>query len=137
MRQIKRVVDRLELVLRCYPGTPIDLPLLVKLALEGMHVAVEVDAGLLKRSALLPAYGATCKSDLEKHRYSLNDSRKRFWSLDIEEKFPELLTLPEARCESPAGNYYPWYRVAVHLSQHYVPRHQAMLDHVHRLQAGA
>lgn len=137
MRQIKRVVDRLELVLRCYPGAPIDLPLLVKLALEGVHVAVEVDAGLLKRSALLPAYGRECESDLERLGHSLGGKPKKAWGLDINENFPELLRLPEARCESPEGNYYPWYRVAVHLSQHYVPRHQAMLDHVHRLQAGA
>jgi hypothetical protein len=134
MRQIKRVVDRLELVLRCYPGTPIDLPLLVKLCFTGQF-DLPVSVGELSRRRLIPELheiyfnreGGFVTSKYG-HDLSSGHDIRQF----IEQNCAELLTVAQGH-----GPYDPVSLFMSNNIRSYIPDHQAMLDHVHRLQAGA
>jgi hypothetical protein len=133
MRQIKRVVDRLELVLRCYPGTPIDLPLLVKLCFTGQR-DLPVSVGELSRRRLIPELQEIyLNKDQEfvttKYGNDLKSGRdiRQF----IEQNCAELLTVARGH-----GPYDPVFLFMRNNIRSYIPDHQAMLDHVHRLQAG-
>lgn len=136
MRQIKRTLERIELVLRCYHGRPLDLPLLVHFAFEALIEVRLPETARLGRATCRPELAVECKSDFD-NRDSIQEERnlEYKWREKVYEKFPELIKLPIERYRSPEGGFHDWARVILHLSPHYVPEHKAMLDYVQGLQA--
>lgn len=141
-RQIKRVVERVDLVAQCYRERPIDLPLLVYLAFR--EIARRVDGtlsfspDLFLRAKLTPESaaglltGGEISSRAEDERHY---KRKKF----IAENCPALKGLPPERYRMPplpqGQSYHDWALVLQGLVPHYIPEHQAMLDAVHQLMA--
>lgn len=151
-RQIKRVVDRVELVARCYRQRPIDLPLLVYLAFSDMANPEQgrplPGTDQLSRLGLTPAAALRMKEAAEAEDavfYFMDDRRRSETERNrrrmkfVEETCPELLGLPDDRygiIEPPKSGEWPdWYKVLAGLGPRYIPEHQAMLDAVHRLMA--
>jgi hypothetical protein len=137
MRQIERILGRVELSLRIYNDVPIDPAMLVFLAFDAKIVDV-VDLALLPRMGF-----ATSMSSFE--FLMLGDEKEiRTWEVIetvskkdhfIIEKFPEMATISKVTFRSPTEeDYFLWARVYKHLAPHYIPDHQAMLDAVHKLQ---
>lgn len=135
-RQIKRVLERVEMALRCYRDQPIDCPLLVCLAFD--EVTGHSKTPKLARAGLTPqkadgvinptARDASFDRE-EKHRYSC----EKF----VAETCPELTNLPDDRYRLPKTErgytYFDYAKVLRGLGPHYIPEHQAMLAAVHRL----
>ncbi len=131
-RQIKRVVERVDLVARCYRKRPIDLSLLVHLAfaqvggratpmLERANFTPEAAVRYIKR--ISNTWDATqCAEVVEYFR----------------RKLPELLSL-YGHDAIVSGTFHTRTAVLTQMFQglgdHYIPDHQAMLDAVHQLMA--
>ncbi|MDJ0822917.1 MAG: P-loop NTPase fold protein [Paracoccaceae bacterium] len=137
MRQSKRLIERVELVLRCYSDLPIDCPLLVYLAFEGQMVRSTGDRSeVLPRARLVPEVAEKFKSSSasETDVYRAQNTAE-IW---VNDNCVELVGLSDERYRSPPArrgfSFFDWARVVHHLSQHYIPEHQAMLDAVHRYQ---
>ena len=139
-RQIKRVIDRLELVLRIYCDHFIDLPLLVFLAFEevavGRNGTVKFSQDLLPRRKLSPE---NARSYLEQSKVdtAFYEERKRDaeWARFVRDTCPELSNLDSAVYGLPeltnGRSYHDWYNVLAGLGPKYIPSHQAMLHAVH------
>lgn len=142
-RQIKRVIGKVELALRCYRDHPIDCSLLVLLAFEDIiytSAGHGVDASWrelhLKRSALSPSKAR----DLVKKQRSADPRMKERHRQELEsfvwETCVELLDLPNDRyLASPLEDKWVHDPSAFlqALGPRYIPDHQAMLNAVHRL----
>jgi len=140
MRQIKRVLERVELACLIYAERPIDAPLLVWLTIsEASRLNFNQCAHILPKrfdmmsssseSFGLVAYGKKI-SDLE----DWADQR----GLSVISVFPELSGLNLGAFKSLGDhNYYRSVALLDYLTTEYIPEHQAMLDAVHRLQADA
>lgn len=130
-RQIKRVVERVDLVARCYRKRPIDLPLLVHLAFE----QVARIAKMLERARFTPDLA-------EKHNAQLADDasgvRIRTLVEGYNRQYPELVLL-NGNTQEMLEQSHQWHillgRMHLQLAPHYIPDHQAMLDAVHQLMA--
>lgn len=143
-RQIKRVLDRVELSLRCYPDTPIDCPLLVALAFRQASEVLGSGRVLkpedfLSRSKLTPALSSKFRAKNDARASMAEAERRKAEQMRfVEENCSELLGLPQERYRSPpigsGQRYNDWAQVLHHLSQHYIQDHQDILDAVKLLE---
>ncbi|SFN93781.1 KAP family P-loop domain-containing protein [Roseovarius lutimaris] len=143
MRQIKRVLLKVELALRCYRNEPLDCALLVFLAFKGASGLAPdgrelIAEGFLRRACLTPKVAEQFSEPLN-YRSGREEQKREYEAKEfIQKNCQELLGLPEDRYKSPhLGNgrtYFEWVPVCVHLAEHYVPGHQAILDALHRLE---
>lgn len=139
MRQIKRVLLRVELAFRCYRNIPLDGPLVIFLAFKeasGRDFDPKVS---LPRAALTPEVGKEFNTPLD-HRSIDAEQRRHHKAMEfIQKNCPELRDLPEDRYKSPpldpGQRYVDWVPICSHLAEHYIPGHQAVLDAVRELEA--
>lgn len=144
MRQIKRVLLRVELAVRCHDKTEVDLPLLVWLAFQAAS-AEEVTAfyGSLPRSKLTTDKNSEWKNPdpdgSMQHRRNTFEKNKYEQQEFIRENCQELVVPAENlhRLEvlENGRQWETYHRVLVGLGAWYIPEHQAMLDQVHNLVA--
>jgi hypothetical protein len=141
IRQLKRVLDTVEIALRCYHDRPIDCPLLVYLAFKEV-VTQEVwrktkKGELLRRADLNPSQVDGLLIDLKNHNFRRSADAK--CQQFVRETCQELLVLPDDRYglgrASNGGEYDDWYKVVAGLGPRYIPEHEAMLQAIHRLMA--
>ncbi|MCE8509375.1 NTPase [Ruegeria pomeroyi] len=140
MRQIKRVLLKVELALRCYAGHPVDCPLMVFLAFDQALVADArrpLDPGhFLGRANLRPetesrVHGRDQFDDLKFMRGTARGLiQDHGWQI--------LLRLPNERYRLPqnGNNYNDEAKVCIFLARHYLSDHQGMLDAVREFTAG-
>ena len=137
MRQIKRVMTKVEIALRCHAEMPVDGPLLVFLAFaeaagKDKSDKPKVASSFLPRAELLP--------EMKKRFYDSsgnfdkNDTAYRF----INKNCPELMRLPHDRYpRAPNGaEFVDWAKIA-NLAETYIPSHTAMLNAVYLAPARA
>lgn len=135
-RQIKRVLERVELVLRCYRDRPVDCPLLVNLAFE--EIAGPIKLPKLMRAELTPEKAKSVLTSVERD-HSSRTEREHIYVCEkfVKETCPELIKLPDDRYKlappEGGGTYYDFFKVLGGLGPHYVPEHKEMLQAVHRL----
>ncbi|MEM7724232.1 MAG: P-loop NTPase fold protein [Pseudomonadota bacterium] len=147
MRQIKRVLLRVELALRCYPDVPTDVPLLLCLAIEASNrnarVAVELHDNVrleLPRAQITPSqsdYWAVHKTN------GMNEDQEEEWFKAFAEFMrglsgqfdgvPVERFFRAGKCTNPTKDLATL--VIDHLAPWYIPEHQDMLDAVHHLAA--
>ncbi|ETD81827.1 KAP family P-loop NTPase fold protein [Rhodobacter capsulatus] len=144
-RQIKRILDKVELALRCYQQCPVDCSLLVLLSFEAVINASEKLSereqrdwlkNHLPRAALTPSQAANYVKELK----MLGQSSEKIWAASerfVRENCSDLLGLPRDRYQFPApadrGVDTGFVLVLAGLGPRYIPDHQAMLNAVHRL----
>ncbi|ETD86889.1 KAP family P-loop NTPase fold protein [Rhodobacter capsulatus] len=143
-RQIKRVLGKVDLALRCYRERPIDCSLLILLAFEELVSLSEYwrpewrndwRSDRLKRSRLTPEEAKKLIAGTETDSIAqVNAAMKRCHQFlttyctdfdDLPADRLELLTSKDATA--------PGLRVLAGLGPRYIPEHQAMLNAVHRL----
>lgn len=137
MRQIERVMLKVELALRCYRSQPLDCALLVQLAFEGASGTVSA-AGKLKRRDLTSPNTATFLNKIKdsQNATTLRRIAETKGRRHVEEDFSELLTIPFDRFGISNHEGSPtWRNILMDLAPHYIPTHQAILNAVHRFQA--
>lgn len=139
-RQIKRIIDRIELVARCYFEKPIDLPLLVLLAFDdaissnGKSPLIASD--ILKRAEFTPEKAREIYNDRVSPSGRGNLERNRVIEIRSIENYEPLASLPDDRYRGPEdGKYSQFQRLILGLGPHYIPEHKAMLAGVMRLQS--
>lgn len=141
-RQIKRVLLRVELAVRCYREVPVDVALLVWLGLLEMNSAsLNGYFNILPRASLLPE--AIKKWDAPDNWRDWDDERIRRWRTQYRaffEKFEDSfsgLTDDRFRLNDESIRRRPDFRekLLLGLAPWYIPAHQAMLDQVHNLVA--
>jgi hypothetical protein len=138
-RQIKRVLDRVEIALRCYAETPLDCSLLVYLAFK--HLGVQVDEEWLPRAKLTPDEASRVFNPTGIHsRFSSEDETGQLSINFVRENCAALLSLENAVYRMPplpqgSGDYFVWAKVLQGLGPRYIPEHEAVLDAVHDLLA--
>lgn len=150
MRQIKRVLLKVELALRCYAGHPVDCPLMVFLAFDQALVADQAmgaekvpanKRGLapdrfLPRASLRPDTESRVQTD---DGFGNNEfSRQKARELILKRDWDVLLRLPEERYRLPQDgkNYKDEAKVCIFLARHYLSDHQDMLDAVREFTVG-
>lgn len=130
-RQVKRVLDRVELALRCYPRLPLDRPLLVFLAFR--DVLGEVSSDLLPRSRLTTEKAEELKeidNYSSHHEQSKRDNFIRENCLDLQNLDPDIYQMPSP----PRGpTWLPLAQVISGLGPIYIPRHEKVLKATHAL----
>jgi hypothetical protein len=144
MRQIKRVLLRIELAVRTYQGTPMDVPLLVWQGFESVVPEGRLRnwAAVLPRSQLRPHTNGKFEVSSNKRgkdRYELERSAQWKKEKFISDNLGALVGLPDARYRlaPPSGGrtWHEYHLVLVGLGTYYYPEHQAMLDAVHQFAA--
>lgn len=146
-RQIKRVLGKVDLALRCYRGRPIDCSLLVLIAFEelvlnstkGDSDAIDPEEWrkqYLERAALSPKATNKLSYPLALLRAQTIDPRApeiRFVETNcpdfLNSKLHKLLAPPEV--DASPKEVCSW--IIRSLGPRYIPEHQAMLNAVHRL----
>lgn len=136
-RQIKRVVERVDLVARCYRHRPIDLPLLTLLAFVASkgdkHSASHFYNRFLSRAVFTPEAATTYFQQMTR----VWDAARCAEVMDaLQAKHPELLSL--CGVSAVASEAFHAQAEVVRqmfqgLAPHYIPDHEAMLDAVHQL----
>jgi hypothetical protein len=142
IRQIKRVLESVELALRIYSSEPIDCALLVYLAFlnaRGRQRDVFFGQSHLRR-AELTAKKVNGFGDLNWPMNPHDELAARARQFVIE-NCRELMGLDSNRYpdleDSPSWKqFYDWYKVLKGLGPSYIPRHERLLEMVHELQAG-
>ncbi|MBM1814002.1 KAP family P-loop NTPase fold protein [Pseudosulfitobacter pseudonitzschiae] len=137
MRQVKRTLERVELVCRIYQDRPIDMALLVWLAFNEVSGS-PLESKIFPRSQITKAaYDRKVAAMPADRMTRVSEEWIGRENYEAENSFPELISLSPAQTRSPddGRNYHSWVRVYKHLAPHYIPEHQAMLDMVHKLQA--
>lgn len=155
MRQIKRVLLRVELALRCYREVPVDVALLVWLGF-GISSGGTISATVLPRCEVAPLDGVTERdwSHLDefipavRYRYDTLKRTGQPYEMLNEVELDGRSALPRDRyrffCSS--GNRAPVSEekgiressnsmIEEGLAPWYIPEHQAMLDAVHKIAA--
>jgi hypothetical protein len=140
MRQIKRVLERVELACLIYAERPIDAPLLVWLTIsEASRLNFNQCAHILpKRFHMMSSpgesFGVINYGNIRSDLAGWADQR----GLNVRSAFPELSGLNLGAFRSLGDhNYYRSVELLDYLTTEYIPEHQAMLDAVHKLQADA
>ncbi len=131
MRQIERVLLKVDVALRCYRQVPIDLPLLVFLAFVELKSPGLSPENFLPRAGLTREFGQT----IERMNNEAADGYGTEQEMTdmINQLGRELLTLPRERYQLD-GNGYPFdWDKAISLSKYYIPRHEAILNGIYRL----
>jgi KAP family P-loop domain len=141
-RQIKKVLSRVELALRCYREKPLDLSLLVFLAFADAarrsDGTIRFEKGLLPR-AILTAEKADSVLKSTKQSGSARDeySHQHFCENFVKENCAELEGLPDHRyrLDPPqrGGSHYEFYKVLGGLGPYYYSEHREILATVHKL----
>ncbi|MGJ8598068.1 KAP family P-loop NTPase fold protein [Sulfitobacter sp.] len=133
MRQIKRVLLKVELALRCYSTRPIDAPLLVLLAFEDAWGGEGLE-DLLKRSILTARYAS---EQVESRQKEISNARTtdrdliNKYEVWVRDSFPELLDLPIERYKLPnKKSYYDHIKIFKYLGPDYRRSHEEMLNSV-------
>lgn len=124
IRQIERVLMKVEIALRCNVGRPLDVPLLIWLAFNQVHDFRDTSCvEFIKRARLSPEVGQTFSDD-ENH-FGESKSYVKF----ISENGNELVDLPIERYRFPEqiANPYNWFKLAT-LAKTYLPVHTAVLN---------
>ncbi|WP_157971075.1 KAP family P-loop NTPase fold protein [Pseudogemmobacter bohemicus] len=147
-RQIKRTIERVDLVARIYRGVPIDPSLLVLMAFsdvapERTRKHLSLPSALLKRSSLTPEGAKRLMDGFEFaqsgfDRQQLGEAFERCRSF-VGDACPELVDLAEEMYQlSPQAGQrssHEWYKVLKGLGPTYIPSHRAMLDGVQSILA--
>lgn len=131
MRQIKRVLLKVEVAIRCYNELPLDAPLLVFLAFQEAMLPTKLSADLLPRSRLSKSFvDSLNENESRGERGSVQYKMRKF----IHENCRELLELPDDRYRSPPNSrdYYDWAKV-MHLAEHYPTSHTEILNAIHQI----
>ncbi len=139
-RQIKRLIEKVEVALRCYRHRPVDCPLLVFLA---FREAVDPQLWLKSRRDELLLRAKLTPEATHKLRENLNSpygsQAAATAEYSVREVYPELLGLPETVYLMPpaerGGSWHDWYKVLAGLGPRYLPEHEDMLRAVHRILA--
>ena len=140
MRQIKRVLERVELALLIYAARAIDFPLLIWLAFlsDDQMGSSEIKVTSLLRTTLSPQRAVRALEKLPSPQESGFHAKARALDEGITKKYPELTSVEPSLFRPPDDrDYHLSVRVFEHLAPHYIPEHQDMLDAVHKLQADA
>lgn len=127
-RKVKRLLQKIEIALRCYSDRPLDAPLLVFLAF-GDETNQEVPERFLPRSLLTPEVGEREVSSIMASGSNLSDKMNRLLSY-TEKRCEELINLPPARYLVGAVHPSNVFRVYESLAPHYIPSHRDVLDAV-------
>lgn len=130
-RQVKRVLDRVELALRCYSWLPLDRPLLVFLAFR--EVLGEVSTNLLPRVQLTPEKARALDRINSNHAQSEQSRRDNFIRdncLALLDLNPEVSQFPS---HQPRGTSHTWAQLIRGLGPIYLPRHEDVLKVTHAL----
>lgn len=143
-RQIKRVLEKVELALRCYRDKPLDCPLLVYLAFQEaipeLDRSKKVSQSALPRAGLTPERAAKVREKSEV-RLDIRQEEERHFRRNqfIQETCPELVGLEPDRYGVGAPRvgevWRDWYLVLVGLGPKYVPEHEEVLRSVHSIMA--
>lgn len=137
MRQIKRLLLKVEVALRCYPDVPIDAPLLIFLAFQD---ALEPTSSLplkhLPRAKLTKFYLENLKEKQEQssnHDHEMNSLSEKLTDF-IHKNCREILTIPNEYCNLPDSSkrYKDWARI-MFLAETYITSHQDVLYSVHQI----
>ncbi len=136
MRQIKRVLLRVELAVRTYQGTPVDLPLLVWLAFDEVVIKWPTKfENPLPRKALHPSVLERWEGRPEKDRADgrIQGEKKEFVR-ELKASMVEVAQRRHRLGDPPAPNQWrEEHMVIAGLGPWYIPEHQAMLDAIHQL----
>lgn len=143
MRQLERVVRRLEVVIRIHPNQPIDLPLLVYLALQDLtetnverlsvgQLEQHATSHGLSRSHLMPQYGEEQLGSLTRFTGGSQQlfEAKRALRNRMRSWYPELFraeVLDRLSTKADKGDD-DWYVILKHLVPDYIPSHIQMLN---------
>lgn len=143
MRQLEKVMQRLELAIRMYTTQPIDLPLLAYLTfLSVLEKSVEeMDQNAVRstaqryglgRATLMPKYAESLYSKIPDGMRSRNNRNNSIARLerDLREVMPEMFSeeiLGGYKTEE-GNTYYEWYALLVLLAPSYIPSHIQMLN---------
>lgn len=134
MRQVEKVVDRLDLALRMYSSSPIDLPMLVYLELCRVAGVLPITGqwvSFFPRAKLTPEHGELISKvgDFRERTQSAHRAER-----ELRETAPEFFNLEKESYGIPKPDerdFYDWSKVSHFLAPHYIPSHQAMLEAVH------
>ncbi|TNE69507.1 MAG: NTPase [Rhodobacteraceae bacterium] len=136
-RQIERVLDRVEVALRCYVDMPLDRSLLVWMAFKEAGCVVQEE--WLPRIALTPEIA---EKFLNVDRWENREkAQKQEYERDqfVQKQCAPLLRLDDSAYRLPppegGGEYFGWAKVLKGLGPHYIPDHENVLSHAHALMA--
>jgi hypothetical protein len=131
MRQIKAVLLRVELAMRCYSHEPLDAPLLVFLGFQdaagkNRNGENKINEKHLSRANLTP----------HKHqRWKRSNDPQKLINAFLLEHDNTLLTLERDRYKFPGNQNYNELQKILFLTEHYIPTHRAILDAAYHLQS--
>ncbi|WP_106745722.1 KAP family P-loop NTPase fold protein [Yoonia maritima] len=126
MRQIKRVLMKVEIALRCHPHLHLDLPLLVFLAFRDMAGGSKISEDMLRRVRLTPLMGRKILDSNDGFGKNMD------YSIFVRDNGSDFSGLPDERYNLPDDNpnYYDWSKVAF-LAEVYLPQHESILNAVY------
>lgn len=137
MRQLKKILLKIEVALRCYRDVPIDAPLLVLLAFEhAMQIKLDPKRWL-PRAALTPEFVSDLKIKDKTTTTRSNPSNLQIKMTQFAQKnCVELATLPDDRYGLPddGRNRCDWGKLLI-LGDHYILSHKDMLNAAHKIAA--
>ena len=124
MRQIKRVLMKVEIALRCHGHLYLDVPLLVFLAFRDVAGHQKIAEDMLKRVRLTPVVGKKFGDD----RFGKSNSYSEF----VQTNGKDFLGLARERYNLPDDNqrYDDWAKLAF-LAKVYLPLHESVLNAVY------
>jgi len=136
MRQIKRLVSKLDLIIRMNAAKPIDLHLLILLSVKPILRNEEFDwTPSLPRILVTPDF---TRGMLETDDWGDQTLSAKNRSRALRKKFPEVFNLPnDVYGIGPQEYYDDWYKVAHFLAPRYIPLHQGLIDAVHHFEVEA
>ncbi len=134
MRQLKRVLLRIEMALRCYKDEPIDCALLVWLAFCGQDLNPNFAETALPRADLSPRFGDLIVSGAIQMRPDGGGTAnpRQIMNQSCRELHRIIERLAEHHDKIADEDFYALCKT---FCQTYIPRHQAMLDAVHQIEA--
>jgi hypothetical protein len=133
MRKVKRILMKVDIVLRCYSDQPLDAPLLVFLAFEDA-VGKPLDYSFLPRAQFDPKYAQRQTSVIGDPNPFGENPKMIELNRRIAEEAPELLKLPIERYGPEHDErHYDWHKVFKSLAPDYIPSHRRYLNAVAEL----
>lgn len=143
LRQIKRILLKVEIAMRCYADRPIDASLLIYLAFR-QEAKGKFGEDMLDRSHLTPQFAKDILAtrDIVKHHFQDKDERfMRAVRAGLEKVGSSLNAIPADRFERPNINEdqwkrtYDWVKVIKYLAPIYIPSHENYLNAVANITA--
>ncbi|SMX44398.1 KAP family P-loop NTPase fold protein [Octadecabacter ascidiaceicola] len=139
MRQIERVLLKVEVALRCYRNVPLDAPLLVWLAFDEATDGGVIFENILPRAALSSRMLSRFE-ELQQQAGEAEDYYKARTRIEREHREAigkigsTLFDLEPERYRVGRHDLREWYKVLVGLSPYFVPEHKAVLSAAHIVQ---